>query len=491
MKTVIVGGGLGGLSAAVYLAKEGGDVHLFEKNEHFGGKMMPVDQDGYHFDFGPNTITMPHVFKDVLFQAGLNPNEELPFLSIENHTRNQFSDGTTIDFSSNPDFMKEQLRKIDPTAASHYDEFLEEVEKLYHLSNRYFLNRTFSSWRDYLSPSLARAMRKVRPLQSMDRFFKHYFNHPHMVQALNRYATYIGSSPYASPATFAMIAHLELNEGVYYVKGGNTKIADSFVKAAKKLGVHLHSSTEVEKFNVKSDRISSVKLSTGEFVEADRVIVNGDLLESLPALLTEEERPSLKDKKICSIDPSTSAFVITAGLDTRLNMLNHHHVLFSSNYYEEFRTLRRGQYSFDPTIYISTSSKTDPEVSPRGDNCFILVNAPADQKDNDAPSATTYRDLIYDKLYEAGFPLSSHVKIEQTYTPRDIQYRFRAFHGAIYGPSSNSKLQAFRRPFNQSVDYKNLYFCGGSTHPGGGSPMVVLSGKNVADKILGKLRSIE
>ncbi|GGF12503.1 phytoene desaturase [Halobacillus andaensis] len=490
MKTIIVGGGLGGLSAAIYLAKEGVDVHLYEKNEHFGGKMMPINQDGYHFDFGPNTITMPHVFKDVLSQAGLNPNEELPFLSIENHTRNQFTDGTTIDFSSNPSFMKEQLREIDPKAASHYDEFLQEVEKLYHLSNRYFLNRTFSSWKDYLSPPLARAMTKVRPLQSMDRFFKHYFNHPQMVQALNRYATYIGSSPYASPATFAMIAHLELSDGVYYVRGGNTKIADSFVKAAKKLGVHLHSSTEVEKLIVKRDRISGVKLSTGEKVEADRVIVNGDLLEALPALLTEEERPSFKDKKIRSVDPSTSAFVITAGLDTRLDSLNHHHVLFSSNYQEEFQTLRQGEYSFDPTIYISTSSKTDPDVSPKGDNCFILVNAPADQEHN-APSASAYRDLIYEKLYEAGLPLAAHVKNEQTITPGAIQHRFRAFHGAIYGPSSNSRVQAFRRPFNQSSDYKNLYFCGGSTHPGGGSPMVVLSGQNVADKILGKIRFVE
>ncbi|MCP3026311.1 NAD(P)/FAD-dependent oxidoreductase [Halobacillus sp. A5] len=490
MKAIIVGGGLGGLSAAVHLAKEGVDVHLFEKNEHFGGKMMPYNLQGYHFDFGPNTITMPYVFENVIQTAGLNPKEELPFMTIENHTRNQFSDGTYFDFSTSRSFMKEQLKELDHYAAQHYEEFLLEVERLFELSRRYFLNRTFSGWKDYISPGLARAMTKVRPMQSMDRFFKTYFKNPYVLNALNRYATYIGSSPYASPATFAMIAHLELNEGVHYVKGGNTRIADSFVKAALHLGVHLHSSTEVRRLTVKGKLVTGVELCNGEKIEADYVIVNGDILGSLPSLLDERDRPSLTNSKINSMDPSTSAFVIMAGLNTGLEMLRHHHVLFSSDYKEEFRSLRKGQYSFNPTIYISTSSKSDPNVSPKGDNCFILVNAPAQQSDNHI-DPLTYRELIYHKLSRAGIPIANHIEVEKTITPEDIQRQFHAFKGAIYGPSSNNRIQAFKRPFNRSADYKNLYFCGGSTHPGGGSPMVVLSGQNVAREITGKLYYVE
>ncbi|MFC7321371.1 phytoene desaturase family protein [Halobacillus campisalis] len=489
MKTIIIGGGLGGLSSAVTLAKHGVDVELFEKNEHFGGKMMDVKQDGYHFDFGPNTITMPHVFKQIVSQAGLVPEEELPFIQIENHTRNQFEDGTIFDFSTDRSYMKEQFSRLDPKGMALYDEFLTEVHRLYTLSNRHFLNRSFTGYMDYLSPELFASMAKVRPFESMDHFFKKYFQNSHIIQSLNRYATYTGSNPYTSPATFAMIAHLELGDGVYYLPGGNTKIAESFVKAAKKLGATLHNRTEVVKLITDSNRITGVKLSNGQVVEADHVILNGDLLSSLPMLLKDEERPSFSDRIIHKMDASTSAYVILAGLNTKIDPLHHHHVVFSKDYKKEFQMLKNQEYSEDPTIYVCTSSKTDPSISPQGDNCFILVNAPPLNNNESAPEG--YKDLIYSKLKRTGLPLSDYVAAERVIDPGEIQSTFRAYRGSIYGPSSNTRLQAFRRPFNKSQDYSNLYFCGGSTHPGGGSPMVVLSGQNVANHILGKIVSIE
>ncbi|MCA0969478.1 phytoene desaturase [Halobacillus litoralis] len=490
MKVVIIGGGLGGLSAAVSLASQGVEVDLFEKNDHLGGKMMPVDEEGYHFDFGPNTITMPEVFKDVLRQGGLVPEEELEFIQIPNHTRNQFSDGTTFDLSSDREAMYNQLLRIDPSGARVYYSFLKEVERLYVLSKKHFLHRTFSSWKDYLSPSLGKAFAQVRPLESMDHFFKQYFSNPKILQSLNRYSTYVGSNPYVTPATFAMIAHLELNEGVYYVRGGNTKIAQSFVKAARNQGVRLHMNQEVKRMVTNGSNVTGVLLENGEIVEADRIIVNGDLLEAVPKLLSEKDRPSLSQKRIDRMDPSISAFVLLAGLDKKIDSLHHHHVFFSNDYKKEFQQLQMGQYADDPTIYIGTSSKTDPDISPKGDNCFILVNAPA-LSTNQNRTPEEYRQLIYDRLKEHGMDLEPHVAFEQVIPPTEIQQKFGAFRGALYGPSANRKLQAFMRPFNKSRDLENLYFCGGSTHPGGGSPMVVLSGQNVANQIVGKISHIE
>ncbi|ARI77681.1 phytoene desaturase family protein [Halobacillus mangrovi] len=489
MKAIIIGGGLGGLSTAVTLAKHGVDVKLFEKNDHFGGKMMPVEADGYHFDFGPNTITMPEVFKEVVRTGGLDPAQELPFVKLDTHTRNQFKDGTLVDFSTGRDVMKEQLSRLDPVAYKKYDSFLLEIERLFHLSERFFLHRTFSGWKDYLSPSLARSMTQVRPLQSMDRFFKKYFSNPHILQALNRYSTYVGSSPYKTPATFAMIAHLELNDGVYYVRGGNTKIAEAFVKAAENQGAALHTNARVTRIITRGKKATGVELENGEIEEADHVIVNGDLLKAVPELLAGEPRTHLSNQKIDSFDPSISAFVIMAGLDKKLNHLHHHHVIFSKDYQKEFKELKAGLYAEEPTIYIGTSSKTDPGLSPEGDNCFILVNAPP--ADNQTIEAEGYKELIYNQLADAGIPLRQHLRFEYMIGPKDIENKFGAYKGSLYGPSANNRMQAFMRPFNKSQDLNGLYFCGGSTHPGGGSPMVVLSGQNVANEILGRIIHIE
>ncbi|MGI8314089.1 phytoene desaturase family protein [Halobacillus mangrovi] len=489
MKAIIIGGGLGGLSTSVTLAKHGVDVKLYEKNDHFGGKMMPVDVDGYHFDFGPNTITMPEVFKEVVRTGGLDPDQELPFTKLDYHTRNQFKDGTVFDFSTDKAFMKEQISRLDPKGYKKFDSFLQEIERLFHLSEKYFLHRTFSGWRDYISPTLTKSMTQVRPFQSMDRFFKQYFSNPHILQAFNRYSTYVGSSPYKTPATFAMIAHLELNDGVYYVRGGNTKIAEAFVKAAEKQGAALHTNARVTRVITRGKKATGVELENGEIEEADHIIVNGDLLKAVPELLATEPRSHLSNEKIASFDPSISAFVIMAGLDTMLKDLHHHHVLFSKDYQKEFKELKAGHYAEEPTIYIGTSSKTDPKLSPGGDNCFILVNAPA--TGNQTIKAEDYKELIYHQLAEAGIPLREHVHFEDTMGPREIEDKFGAYKGALYGPSSNNRMQAFMRPFNKSQDIDGLYFCGGSTHPGGGSPMVVLSGQNVANQILGKIVHIE
>ncbi|WP_226578181.1 phytoene desaturase family protein [Halobacillus litoralis] len=489
MKIAIVGGGLGGLSAAITLAKEGADVRLFEQNRHFGGKMMAVDEQGYHFDFGPNTITMPDVFRDVVKQGGLHPDEELPFAKITHHTRNEFKDGMVFDFSTDKAYMKEQLAMVDPKGYRHYDSFLEEIERLYEMSEKHFLHRTFSGFKDYLSPTLARSMTQVRPLESMNHFFKKYFSHPNIIQALNRYSTYIGSNPYQAPATFSMIAHLEWNDGVFFVRGGNTKIAESFVKAAENVGVHLYSGTKVTHIYSSKGSVQGVETSEGDYYEADHVIVNGDLLHAVPELIHESERSKMPDKKLQSMDPSISAFVVMAGLDTKISRLKHHHLLFSHDYKREFNVLKHGYYADDPTIYLCTSSKSDPSVSPEGDNCFILVNAPAlpnHQFDKEA-----YKSHIYDLLGEAGLPIKHHIRYEKVMDPHDIKNTFGAYRGSLYGPSSNSRMQAFMRPFNKSQDMDGLWFCGGSTHPGGGSPMVVLSGQNVANQILGKIVHIE
>ncbi|MDR0136394.1 phytoene desaturase family protein [Metabacillus idriensis] len=484
-KAVIIGAGLGGLSAAITLASRGFKVDVFEKNSHAGGKLMPVDLGDYHFDFGPNTITMPQVFERVFSIAGEKMQDYIEMIKLDVHTRNVFENGAVFDFTSRAAAMKKQLETADPFAAEHYDSFLEEITRLYKLSETHFFPKMFESFTDYLSPSLGTALLKVRPLESMHHFFSRYFKNPDMIKAFDRYATYIGSSPYISPATFAMIAYLELLQGVFYVKGGNVKIAEAYLTLAEKLGVQFHFNSEVMKIDVENKRASCAMLSDGQRIAADEFVMNADLLEAFPNLVREQDRPNFTTAKRDRYQPSISAFVILAGLTIRNPQLLHHNVFFSEDYETEFRELFSDhQYSETPTIYISNSSYSDRTVSPHGDNLFILVNAPALTKEGTLViHEEEYKERIYDLLEKKGVQIRGHLACERIITPLEISKTFGAYRGALYGISANRKIDAFLRPSNFAKDIKNLSFVGGSTHPGGGSPMVTLSGINVGEAL--------
>ncbi|WP_216830483.1 phytoene desaturase family protein [Alkalihalobacterium elongatum] len=485
-KVVIIGGGLGGLAAATLLAFNGYGVTLFEKNTHVGGKLKRIQSNGYIFDFGPNTITMPCVFRGIIEQTGQKSEDYFQFQKLDIHTNNHFSDGSTFSFSTDVDFMISQLNEIDVFGATHYQMYLKEVTRLYELSQSHFLPRTFSSLTEYLSPSLSKAFLSVRPFENLDHFHRRYFKDQRVRQSFNRYATYIGSSPYLTPATFAMIAHLELIEGVYYTTGGNASIAEGLAKRAKELGVHIHLNQEVSKINIKNQVATSIKLTNGETIEADEVILNGDLLASIPELIDESHRPRFSNEKIKKVEPSISAYVLLVGLNTRMKDLIHHQVYFSQNYKEEFNELSvKRQLPKDPSIYICNSSYTDLSMSPYGDNLFILVNAPPLSRDDGTnEDYEHYKEVIYKKLSRAGLNIRPHIEYEQLITPQSIKQGYNAFRGALYGRASNRKMDAFFRTPNRSRDIANLYFVGGSTHPGGGSPMVVISGQNVANLII-------
>ncbi|RIW38960.1 phytoene desaturase [Bacillus salacetis] len=488
-KIVIIGGGLGGLAAAAVLASSGCSVSLYERNKHLGGKLKPEKLGSHTFDFGPNTITMPHVFDSVFQEAGEDPRSYYEWVKLDDHTANWSADGRRFLMSTEKETVLEQLKVIDPYAYRHYENYLGEVGKLYQLSEQAFFHRTFSSWKDYLSPSLFSAFTKVKPLETMDHFHRRFFKDPFLLQVFNRYATYIGSSPYTSPATFSMIGFLEMVQGVYYVKGGTVKLAQSLAKLAVKHGAEIHTEAEVAEIITTNRRAAGVRLRSGERIEADDVILNGDLLHALPKLVRNEERRVMTDKRIGRTSPSISAFVIMAGLDHHHDSLIHHQAYFSGNYKREFSDLFQGRWPDDPTIYISNSSFTDKSVSPEGSNLFILVNAPPISEKNTASfDADRYKESIYDKLEKQGVLIRPFLKEEKIVTPEDIQEQFGAYRGALYGIASNTKKDTFLRPFNRSQDIENLYFAGGTTHPGGGSPMVVISGKNVAKTILGKNR---
>ncbi|WP_034758677.1 phytoene desaturase family protein [Rossellomorea vietnamensis] len=479
---IIIGSGLGGLSAAISLQSKGYHVTVVDQNQHPGGKMMRVEIDGYSFDFGPNTITMPHVFQSVINDAGGDSSRYFEFERLVKHTKNIFPDGRILYQSADPEEMVNELKGIDPYGADRYSEYLKEVEKLYTLAEKGFFYRVFGSWRDYLSPSLSYSFMKVRPFEKMDHFHRRFFQDEEVLKVFNRYATYIGSSPYECPATFSLIGHLEMKDGVYYTKGGNPRIAEGFNSFFQELGGRIRLGVRMKEIVVKGKRAVGVTTEDGEFLPADDVIVNGDFITATKELIEEGDRPSHPDAKLDSYEPSISAFVILAGLRTFQESIHHHQVYFTGDYHKEFTEIfSEKKLPSDPTIYISHSAATDPSVT-KGSNLFILVNAPAiELTDKEVQS---YKEKIYHTLEEKGLAIKDSLEVEKIYTPDTIKHKFSAYKGSLYGLASHCMTKAFLRPSNVSKDIHHLFYTGGTTHPGGGSPMVTISGRNVANYII-------
>lgn len=469
-KAIVIGAGLGGLSAAITMQSKGVDVTVFDENPHAGGKMMSVDGEGFHFDFGPNTMTMPYVFQQVIKQAGENPDDYFTFQKLTRHTRNVFPDGSELWQTADE---KSMIRELDRFGPHTYDRYTEEVRRLYTLAERHFFHRTFRSWKDYLSPSLGGAMARVRPFESMDHFHRRFFSDERVLQVFNRYATYIGSSPFKAPATFSLIGHLEMNDGVYYVKGGNVKIARAFQSVFEKKGGSLQLNTRVKRLIVRNQKAVGVELQSGEKIEADFVVINGDFVTATRNLIDEEDRPTYQNRRLDRFHPSISAFVMMIGKKERMTDLPHHQVMFTSDYEAEFRQIfQENRMPEDPTIYISHSAATDPAVT-SGSNLFILVNAPAAEVNPEQ-----YKEQIYERLIQKGVNIGAP-DFEKVIAPQNIARQFSAYKGALYGISSHNLKDSFLRPRNGHPDLSNVYYAGGTTHPGGGSPMVVLSGLNV------------
>ena len=318
---------------------------------------------------------------------------------------------------------------------------------------------------------------------TLDSTVRQYFTDRHLRQLFDRYATYNGSSPYQVAAVYSIIPYVELASGGWYLQGGIYTLAQALGKLAQELGVSIQTDCRVRRILVERGKACGVVLEGGHIVRSDVVTTHRELLS-----------PSVRSERLVRrlerLEPSCSGFVLMLGVDKQYTELAHHNIFFSEVYRAEFDDLFvRHVPQRNPTIYICASSRSDPSQAPAGhENLFVLVNAPYLTEGSDwQRDAPAYRERILDVLADytqAGLgDLRQHIVCETVLTPEDFQKKYGANQGSIYGLSSNQRMAPFTRPGNRSKEIHNLYFVGGSTHPGGGVPLVTLSGKIVAELV--------
>lgn len=496
---VVIGGGIGGLAAAIRLAAAGRAVTILEQAPTVGGKMSQITADGYRWDTGPSVITMRHVFESLFASAGRRLDDYLDLQPLEPLTRYFYEDGSILDASRDWSNMAATIAAWEPRDVAGYLRFLAYAAELHRITGPVFIYD-----RPPTPASFLRVppwdMLKVDAWSTLDQAIRRHVRDPRLRQMLGRFATYVGASPYRAPATLGVIAHVELTGGVWYPRGGIYRIAEALARLASELGVEIRTGTRVTQIDVASARVRGVKVtdafahpSPEEFIAADTVIANVDVTTVYDKLLPPTAvRPALRNR-LHSHESSCSGFILLLGVRRSHPNLAHHNIFFAQDYRREFEDIfTRGIPPTDPTIYVAISSKTDPDHAPPGcENWFILVNAPALGPAYDwSTQAQAYRDHVLATLARKGLDVRSSIDSERILTPHDIATRTGAHRGALYGISSNNPLNAFRRPHNRAVDIAGLYFAGGTTHPGGGVPMVTLSGMLVADLIQNRTNSV-
>ena len=484
--TIVIGAGIGGLSAAIRLQIAGHQITILEKNAQAGGKMSEISRDGFRWDTGPSVITMRHVFEELFAAAGRRMEDYLTFLPVDPLTRYFYADGMQLDASSDLTRMAEQIAQFDERDVEGYLAYLAYAARIHRVTGPVFIYDQ--------PPTLASFARvpvqdwlKADPLRTMQGAIRHYVKSPYLRQLLGRFATYVGGSPYLAPATLNVIAHVELTGGVWYPQGGIYSIAQALEKLALELGVTIRYQTPVRQIIVKDGEAHGVILADGETMAARAIIANADVTSSLNHLLPANTIPSAKLRRLSDYEPSCSGFILLLGVKGQDERLAHHNIFFSPDYESEFEAIFQTMLpSQDPTIYLAITSKTDAGHAPEGhENWFILVNAPAlSDKFDWQEEAPAYRERVLRKLAERGYDVRDRIVSETMLTPLDLESMTGAWRGALYGPSANKKFTAFLRPHNRNADIRGLYFAGGTTHPGGGVPMVVLSGRVAASMVL-------
>lgn len=480
----IIGSGLAGLALSIRLACKGYKVKVFEANEKPGGKLSEIQLKDYRFDAGPSLFTLPGEVDELFLLAHKKPEEHFRYQRLAVSCKYFYEDGTRIEAFAEPEKFARELQDKTGVDSERVLKAFRNSQSLYELLEGLFMRRSLHSWKTYFNPASFKAYRNLHKMdffRSMNQANQALLGNEKAVQLFNRYATYNGSNPYQAPATLNIIPYLEMGIGAYFPEGGMHSITNSLFGLAKELGVEFFFGNKVEKILLKDKHAKGI-LVNKEAHYFDVIISNADMVSTYTHLLPAEVAP----KRLLNQPKSSSALIFYWGVKRKFPDLDLHNIFFSEDYREEFQQIfKEGSISHDPTIYVNITSKYAVSDAPEGcENWFTMINVPNNSgQDWDKLIQEARKNILMKLSRILQVPIEEYIECESILDPRLIESRTSSARGALYGNSSNNKYAAFLRHSNKSSNIKNLYFCGGSVHPGGGIPLCLLSAKITSELI--------
>ena len=494
-KISVIGAGIGGMSAAARLAKQGHQVTVFENSDQSGGKCRTEWFGDYAFDTGPSLLTLPAVFRDLFLKTGKRIEHVLDISPVDPAFNYNFADGSKVTFPnlSNPKTYLEIEKSFGISASQSWRQIIERSEKMWEASRDSFIESELTSiWPLLLRKNLINQINQISPFTSLRSLSEKLNLDPHLKMIIDRYATYTGSDPRSAPAVLLTIAFVESTFGAWHIKGGIGQLSVALEQRCRDLGVDFQFKSLVTKILVERNKVEGVVLSEGKIIRSDLVVSNSDAEYTFNSLIGNEVSSARGERrKLKSATKSLAGFSLLLGLDNKKSKpvdVKHHNVYFPENYNLEFDQIFTQKVPVtDPTIYLCAPKDSSMVKGADKEAWFVLVNAPRHEPESGwdwKDGGQEYAQKIISKMDDLGLNVTNRLDFMEYRTPADLENYAMAPGGSIYGTSSNSPVSAFLRARNRSK-VKGLFCVGGSAHPGGGLPLVGISAEIVA-KAIGK-----
>ncbi|EOS7907366.1 phytoene desaturase [Enterococcus hirae] len=489
-KIIVIGAGVAGLSAAVRLQKLGYEVTLYEKDRQVGGKMNQIKTAGFTFDLGPTIVMMPEIYREVFEFCGKDPDDYIPMKKVDPMLKLYFNKEEPIEFSNDLIELTKTLENISPEDTQGYFAFLADIYQRYTIAKEAFITKSFRGFWDFYNPKSLWAGIRLRTFSDAYTSISKFVKDDRLRKSLAFQTLYIGVSPYQGPSLYTIIPMIELFYGVYFIEGGMYTLATSLARLFEELGGKIVYETSVDEILIDNKIAKGIRIGK-EQVMADAIVCSADFPYAMKELIPDErKRGKYTNKKIAKFEYSCSCFLMYLGLDKKYPEEHLHSIYFAEDFKQNVDDLfERGKLPDDPSFYLYRPSLMDDSLAPEGqEGLYVLVPVPELSKYEKWTEQTmqAYRQKIIRLLKEKTIfkDIDEHIVSETLITPKDFSERFNAYNGATFGLKPTLKQSNYYRPHNKFSAAENLCFCGSSTHPGAGVPIVMQSAKLAVEELL-------
>ena len=482
LDTVVIGGGIGGLSAACHLAGRGADVRLLERHDTLGGVAGRIETEGFRIDTGPSWYLMPDTFERFFSNFDREPSDYYDLTRLDPHYRVFWKDGDRIDVPDDPDALPGLFEAYESGAGEALESYLDMAQHAYEIGIEEFVYRDRSRFRDCLDPRILKAARGVDLLSSMQAYVEEYFEHPKLQQLVQYTLVFLGGSPHNTPAIYTLMSHVDFNLGVYHPTGGIASVIDGMADLATELGVEIEPNTPVSAIEPHPDGV--LVSADNKTHTVDRAVSNANPYhverDLLSPTATEYGNQYWEDRTY-----APSAFLLYLGVEGEVDPLAHHTLVLPTDWDEHFESIfEEPQWPEDPAYYVNVPTVTDDTMAPDGHSVVVvLVPIAAGLADGDTARSRYREQVLSDLATHTGVDLRDRIVFERSACVSEFADRFSLPNGSALGLAHTLRQTGPLRPSIRSSAIDELYYAGSYTSPGIGVPMCLVSGEHAVDAL--------